>query len=154
MTWLSVKSHFRSNLSLADHSKSPSLTLRSITLDSYFSGSDLTTCKITLRSGRACVDVDISTLYCPVSCQSTPVIYRDSRHDTQAAPNRPFISLLNNTCQAGSGSEEQGELWGFENCSGWVTAVEEFLWSCATASLAKAWQAVKRNLHMRGSYCG
>lgn len=154
MTWHSVKSHFCSNLSLVDHSK-VSITHAALNnLGLIFLWQWFNDLQNYIAVGWACVDVDISTLHCPVSCQSALVIYHDLSHDTWATPNRPFISLLNNTCQARSGSEEQGELCGFENCGRWITTIKEALWSCANQHLAKAWQAVKRNLHMHGNYCG
>lgn len=67
--------------------------------------------------GWASVRVDISTPYCPVCHQPSHTIYHDSRHDTWATPNRPFVSLLNKTCQVRKRSEDQRELRGFENCS-------------------------------------
>lgn len=143
---------FCSNLSLADHSKSRLLTLRSITLDSYFSGSDLMTCKITLRLVESVLML-ISLLFtvpCPVSLLPLFIMTYAMTHEQRPISHS---SPLNNTCQARSGSEEQGKLWGFENCSRWITASKEFPWSCATKHLAKAWQAVKTNLHMQSSYC-
>lgn len=147
MTWHSVKSNFRSNLSLVDQVSITHAALNNLGL--IFLWQWFNDLQNYFAVGWACVDVDTSTLYRPVTCQSTAVIYQDSRHDTRATPHQPFISLLNNTCQTGSRSQEQGERWGFENCITWITAIQEFLWSRAAKRLAKAQPAVKRNLHMQ-----
>lgn len=132
--------------------KSPSLMRLSITLGSYFSGSDLTTCKIALRLVESVLML-ISLLFTvPHPVLSTPVIYHDLRHDTWAwTIRRPFISLVNNTCQARFRPEKQGELWGFENAadelqprsSTKVVPMSILLWpGMLEKKSAHAWRAV------------
>lgn len=93
------------------------------------------TCKITLRFTEPALMLISLVFTVPVSCQSSGAIYHDLRRE-----QRPWSLIrlpFNNTCQAGSTSKMQSELRDFESCSRWITAIKEFLWSCAIEHLLR-----------------